>query len=52
MSILLNGIEMSTIDNAPTVIEEEVYGQYTDTAGNYHWCGTQSGEHTIKTEVR
>ena len=36
------------IDNAPTVIEEEVYGQYTDTAGNFHWCGTKSGEHTIK----
>lgn len=29
---------------------EEVYGKYTDTAGNYHWCGTHSGEHKIKKE--
>lgn len=36
---------------APTIIQaEEVYGQYTDTAGNFHWCGTHSGEHTIKAE--
>ena len=35
----------------PTIIEaEEVYGQYTDTAGNFHWCGTHSGEHTIRAE--
>lgn len=40
-----------TIRLASTVIEaEEVYGQYTDTGGNYHWCGTHSGEHTIKAE--
>jgi hypothetical protein len=31
-------------------LPEEVYGQYTDTAGNFHWCGTHSGEHTIKAE--
>lgn len=37
------------IDNASTIIEaEEVYDKYTDTAGNFHWCGTKSGEHTIK----
>lgn len=38
--------------NAPAVIpaSEEVYGQYTDTAGNFHWCGTHSGEHKIKAE--
>ena len=36
------------IVNTPTVIKEEVYGQYTDTAGNYHCIGTKSGEHTIK----
>lgn len=36
-------------DNAPPVIEaEEVYGQFTDTAGNYHWCGTHSGKHIVK----
>lgn len=34
---------------APTIIPaEEVYGQYTDTAGNFHWTGTHSGAHTIK----
>ena len=34
---------------APTVIErEEVYGEYYDTAGNYHWTGTHSGEHNRK----
>lgn len=38
------------IDNASTIIEaEEVYDKYTDTAGNFHWCGTKSDEHTIKT---
>lgn len=37
------------IDNASTIIEaEEVYDKYVDTAGNFHWCGTKSGEHTIK----
>lgn len=29
---------------------EEVYGLYTDTAGNLHWTGTHGGEHTIKAE--
>jgi hypothetical protein len=29
---------------------EEVYGQHTDTAGNFHWCGVHSGEHTVKEE--
>lgn len=39
------------VRDAPTIIPaEEVYGQYTDTAGNFHWCGTHSGEHTIKAE--
>ena len=28
--------------------EEEVYGQYTDTAGNFHWAGTHSGEHIVR----
>lgn len=37
------------IEDAPAIIAaEEVYGQYIDTAGNYHWVGTHSGEHTIK----
>ena len=26
---------------------EEVYDEYYDTAGNYHWIGTKSGEHRI-----
>ena len=36
-------------DDAPTVIpaSEEVYNKYTDTAGNLHWTGTQSGKHII-----
>lgn len=39
------------LSHAPTIIPaEEVYGQYTDTAGNYHWFGTRSGEHIIKSE--
>lgn len=29
---------------------EEVYGKYTDKAGNLHWTGTKSGEHIIKAE--
>lgn len=29
---------------------EEVYDQYSDTAGNLHWTGTHSGKHTIKAE--
>ena len=27
---------------------EEVYDKYTDTAGNLHWTGTQSGEHKMR----
>lgn len=39
------------LSKMPIIIPaEEVYGQYTDTAGNFHWCGTHSGEHTIKAE--
>jgi len=29
------------------MISEEVYSQYSDTAGNYHWIGTNSGHHII-----
>lgn len=38
------------IRNAPTIIQasEEVYDKYTDTVGNLHWTGTQSGEHIIQ----
>lgn len=25
----------------------EVYGNYIDSAGNWHWTDTESGEHTI-----
>lgn len=33
---------------APTIIPaEEVYAQGYDTAGNYHWTGTHSGEHIV-----
>ena len=39
------------IANAPTIIPaEEVYDKYTDTAGNFHWCGTHSGKHIAKAE--
>ena len=27
---------------------EEVYCQYYDTAGNYHWTGTITGEHIVR----
>lgn len=44
-------IEAMIHQDEPVIIPaEEVYGQYTDTAGNFHWCGTHSGEHTIKAE--
>ena len=47
----INPCQLGTIlVDAPVVIEEEVYGQYTDTAGNFHWYGTHSGEHIIKAE--
>lgn len=26
---------------------EEVYNEYYDTAGNYHWTGTESGTHFV-----
>ena len=37
---------------AKTVIpaSEEVYASGYDTAGNYHWVGTKSGEHIIPAE--
>lgn len=42
---------MKALYELPTVIPaEEVYGQYTDTAGNLHWTGAHSGEHTVKAE--
>ena len=31
---------------------EQVYGRHFDTAGNYHYFGTFSGEHVIKAEKR
>lgn len=30
--------------------DEEVYGEYYDTAGNYHWTGTLSGSHVAYLE--
>ena len=27
---------------------EEVFNQYYDTAGNYHWTGVMTGEHIVK----
>lgn len=40
------------VQSAPTIIPacEEVYDKYTDTAGNLHWTGTQSGKHIVKAE--
>lgn len=32
------------------VICEEVYNQYYDSAGNYHWTGTVTGEHIVRNE--
>lgn len=29
---------------------EEVYAEYYDTAGNYHWTGTMTGVHVIRKE--
>ena len=34
----------------PQITIEEVYVKFTDTAGNFHWIGTKSGEHVIKGE--
>ena len=27
---------------------EEVFAQYEDTGGNFHWHGTETGEHIIR----
>ena len=36
------------LSQMPTIIPaEEVYASGYDTAGNYHWTETQTGEHTI-----
>ncbi len=42
------------LENAPAIIpaSEEVYATGYDTAGNYHWTGTQSGHHIIKKEEK
>ena len=29
---------------------EEVYGREYDTAGNYHWYGTYTGHHEVKSD--
>lgn len=45
------GAPIYAINEAPTVIPtEEVYVQGYDTAGNYHWTGTHTGEHIIPAE--
>lgn len=28
----------------------EVFDRYTDTAGNEHWCDTETGKHVISTK--
>ena len=28
-------------------MDEQVYNQYYDTGGNYHWIGVHSGEHIV-----
>ena len=35
-------------NDAPSMGAEEVYREYYDTAGNYHWFGTMTGHHTAK----
>lgn len=40
--------ELASMPPSPYLCEE-VYDKYTDTAGNLHWTGTHSGEHTIRT---
>lgn len=32
------------------IICEEVYNEYYDSVGNYHWTGTVSGEHIVRVE--
>ncbi len=32
-------------------VSEEVYNQYQDTAGNWHWTGTKTGEHIIRQRI-
>lgn len=36
----------------PPIHIEEVYIKFTDSAGNYHWVGTQSGEHILRSELK
>ncbi len=43
----INGEKHYVHMDSPT---EEVYASGFDTAGNYHWTGTQSGHHIIKKE--
>ncbi len=31
---------------------EQVYNQYYNTAGNYHWVGVHSGDHILRKEER
>lgn len=42
----------NALRHAPTIIpaSEEVYASGYDTAGNYHWTGTRTGEHIIPAE--
>ena len=27
---------------------EEVFGEHTDTVGNFHWIGTRTGDHEVR----
>lgn len=41
MSVLIKGMD------TPQWWIEEVYEEYNDTVGNYHWTGTYSGKHIV-----
>ena len=45
--------EKYLLSKVPTIIpaSEEVYAKGYDTAGNYHWIGTQTGEHIIPADT-
>ena len=37
-----------TFINERNFYAEEVYDQYYDSVGNYHWTGTVTGNHVVK----
>lgn len=47
-AVVPEGRQVCPICEARACGAEEVFWRYTDTAGNFHWCGVNTGQHVIR----